>query len=205
MRNLIILVATLVSFTTFGQDTANKFRIGLAGTAYLNFDKANKSNSQYVEINFDYAFHERVRVGLGLDYNITNKSQKNISLTDLTYMNSNISRSGLGAQGYIDYLFMKKTNFDMYARIGIGSNFPMAQVTEQDHYDKATDTKIKENDFNTSKSALPIQIRYTIGVGGEYKIKDFMSVGLELNYRYAGLAADQTYGLGLKLGVNYRF
>lgn len=203
MRHIIFLIASVISFTTYSQETEHKFRVGLNGTGYMNLDKINKSNSQYVEFSFDYLVTNRVRLGIGVDYNITNKKRQGVSSgIDSTY-NKTVTRSGLGAQVYLDYIFLKKTNFDMYARVGIGANFPLNEYNEIDNF--VGGHKVSETDFNTPKTNVPVQIRYTLGVGGEYKIKDFLAIGLELNYRYLGLGYDQTYGLGLKLGVNYRF
>ena len=203
MRNIIVLIAILVSFGSIAQETISKSRIGLAGSTYLNFDEKFKSNSQYVEGSYDYLVHPRVRIGLSVDYNLTSKKESDAIIGMDSTRTTEYSRSGLGAQAYMDYIFVKKERFDIYVKAGFGINVPVNVVTTETNYYQGN--QISEDEFNTLFNAWKNPMRYTLGVGAEYKIKEYLAVGLEINYRSFGLNPVNTRGVGAKLGVFYKF
>ncbi len=203
MRYIIVLIAIIVSFGTYSQEKPNKSRIGLAGSAYLNMDKIYKSNSQYFELNYDYQINDRVRIGVGLDYNLTNRNLDGAIIGMDSTMNIEINRSGVGAQVYFDYFIITKSKWDLYARIGLGVNVPLNQVTTETYFYQERQTQ--EIEFNTELDTWKNPVRYTLGIGGEYKIKDYLAIGLEVNYRSFGLGINTTNGFGAKLGVSYKF
>ena len=203
MRNIIVLIAIMFSFGTFAQEAANKSRIGLAGSAYLNFDKKYESNSQYFELSYDYLINKNVRFGLAVDYNLTTRKMNDVAVGIDSVRNTEISRSGLGAHVYLDYIFIAKEKWDVYARAGLGATIPVNIVTTETTLYQGN--QISEIESNQEFTTWLNPVRVTIGVGAEYKIKDYLAIGLEINYRSFGLNINQISGVGAKLGVYYKF
>lgn len=203
MRNIIVLIAIMFSFGTFAQESVNKSRLGLAGSAYLNFDKNYKSNSQYFELSYDYLINKNVRIGLAVDYNLITHKMNDVVIGADSTLNTEISRSGLGAHVYLDYVFISRSKWDIYARVGLGAIIPVNIVTTETTFHNGN--RISETEMNNLFDTWKNPIRYTIGVGGEYKIKDYLAIGLEINYRSFGLNYNKVNGFGAKLGIYYKF
>lgn len=203
MRNIIVLIAIMFSFGTFAQETVNKSRLGLAGSAYLNFDKNYESNSQYFELSYDYLINKNVRIGVAVDYNLITRKMNDVVIGADSTLNTEISRSGLGAHAYLDYIILSKSKWDLYARVGLGVIIPVNIVTTETTFHNGN--RISESEMNNLFDTWKNPVRYTIGVGGEYKIKDYLAIGLEINYRSFGLNHNKVNGFGAKLGVYYKF